>query len=331
MKECPRLSKSRGHSLFKAVVNPYAMNLLCLSFCLLAVTSVAVAQQQPIISQLETFDLTTNQRQVIHRDTGRFEAPNWTPDGALLIVNQRGKIYRVSVKGGTKTVINTDFVNNCNNDHGLTPDGKTLIISHNDRRVGMGATSRIFTVPISGGVPTLITEKNPSYWHGVSTDGKTIAYAAERPTEAGKKDYDIYTTPITGGAETRLTTSPGLDDGPDYSPDGKFIYLNSMRSGKMEIWRMGADGSNPTQLTNDAYANWFAHPSPDGRWIVFISYLEDQGSNHPADKAVMLRLMDLKTSKIRELARFRGGQGTINVPSWSHTSKQFAFVTYPEQ
>jgi Tol biopolymer transport system component len=296
----------------------------------LAFTLCAQAQKPIINSQLETFDISSNQRQVIYRDTGRFEAPNWTPDGQYLIINERGKMYRVAVKGGAKSVINTDFVNRCNNDHGLTPDGKTLIISHNDNRVGSGATSRIFTVPITGGVPTLVTEKNPSYWHGVSPDGKTLAYAAERPTESGKKDYDIYTIPIGGGTETRLSTAPGLDDGPDYSPDGKSIYFNSMRSGKMEIWRMNADGTNPTQLTNDAYANWFAHPSPDGRWIVFISYLEDQGSAHPADKAVMLRLMDLKTSKIRELARFRGGQGTINVPSWSRDSKRFAFVTYPE-
>ena len=300
-----------------------------LAICLAGITSCALAQK-PIVSQLETFDITSNKRQIVYRDSGRFEAPNWTPDGQYLIINQLGKMYRVAVKSGTKALINTDFVTNCNNDHGLTPDGKTLIISHNDRRVTTGATSRIFTVPLTGGVPTLVTEKNPSYWHGVSPDGKILAYAAERPTEAGKKDFDIYTIPITGGPETRLTTATGLDDGPDYSPDGKSIFFNSMRSGKMEIWRMNADGTAPAQLTNDAYANWFAHPSPDGRWIVFISYLEDQGSSHPADKAVMLRLMDLKSSKIRELARFRGGQGTINVPSWSGDSKRFAFVTYPE-
>ena len=300
-----------------------------LAICLAGITSCALAQK-PIVSQLETFDITSNKRQIVYRDSGRFEAPNWTPDGQYLIINQLGKMYRVAVKSGTKALINTDFVTNCNNDHGLTPDGKTLIISHNDRRVTTGATSRIFTVPLTGGVPTLVTEKNPSYWHGVSPDGKILAYAAERPTEAGKKDFDIYTIAITGGPETRLTTATGLDDGPDYSPDGKSIYFNSMRSGKMEIWRMNADGTAPAQLTNDAYANWFAHPSPDGRWIVFISYLEDQGSSHPADKAVMLRLMDLKSSKIRELARFRGGQGTINVPSWSGDSKRFAFVTYPE-
>ena len=301
-----------------------------LTACLLGLTTATLAQKPIITSQLETFDIVTNRRTVVMRDTGRFEAPNWTPDGTYLIINQGGKLYRVAVKGGAKSVINTDFVNNCNNDHGITPDGKTLIISHNDKRVASGTSSRIFTVPITGGVPTLITEKNPSYWHGVSPNGKTLAYVAERPADDGQNDYDIYSIAITGGLETRLTTTRGLDDGPDYSPDGKHIYLNSMRSGKMEIWRINADGSSPKQLTNDTYANWFGHPSPDGKWLVFISYLEDQGSAHPADKAVMLRLMNLKTGNIRELTRFRGGQGTINVPNWSRDSRRFGFVTYPE-
>ncbi len=285
---------------------------------------------QPITSQLETYELATGKRTVIHRDTVRFEAPNWSRDGQFLIINEKGKLYRVMLKTGKKELINTDFATACNNDHGLTPDGQTIIISHNDKRVGAGANSRVFTLPLAGGTPTLITEKAPSYWHGVSPDGKTLAYVGERAGADGTKDYDIYTMPISGGTtETRLTTAPGLDDGPEYSPDGKHIYFNSFRTGVMHIWRMNADGSQPTQLTNDAYSNWFPHPSPDGKSILFISYLEDQKATHPADKAVMLRLMDVKTGKIRELARFRGGQGTQNVPNWSPDGKRFGFVSYP--
>ncbi|KAB7732479.1 transporter [Rudanella paleaurantiibacter] len=302
---------------------------LALSLCITALALTQSVRAQRLTSQLETYDLATGQRSVIHRDTVRFEAPNWTNDGRFLIINQGGKLYRVTLKTGRKEVINTDFATACNNDHGLTPDGKTIIISHNDKRVTSGANSRVFTLPVAGGVPRLITEQAPSYWHGVSPDGKTLAYVGERTGTDGKRDYDIYTMPITGGTtETRLTTEPGLDDGPDYSPDGRYIYFNSIRSGRMQIWRMNADGSAPTQLTNDAYANWFPHPSPNGRYIVFISYVEDQGSAHPADKDVMLRLMDLQSGALRELARFRGGQGTINVPSWSPDSKKFAFVSY---
>ena len=236
----------------------------------------------------------------------------------------------MTLRDGQKTLINTGTATACNNDHGLTPNGETIIISHNAEETGRsGRPSKVFTLPLAGGEPTRVTQQGPSYWHGVSPDGQTLAFVGERPAGPdGKPDFDIYTIPIGGGAETRLTTSPGLDDGPDYSPDGRYIYFNSFRTGRMQLWRMRADGSQPEQLTNDAYSNWFPHPSPDGRWVVFISYFQDQGSAHPADKDVMLRLIDTKTGQLRELTRFRGGQGTINVPSWSPDSRAFAFVSY---
>ncbi|WP_229368235.1 TolB family protein [Fibrisoma limi] len=290
---------------------------------------------QSVVSHLETYDLATGKRRTIRIDTARFEAPNWTRDGKYLLINQSGRMYQVTLADGRKEQLDTGPLAQCNNDHGLTPDGRTLIISNNTK----GATrspSLIYTVPLAVGTgsvqtPQLVTPTGPSYWHGVSPDGKTLAFVGERSGPDGKTDFDIYTIPITGGPETRVTTSPGLDDGPEYSPDGRYIYFNSMRTGRMQLWRMRPDGAQPEQLTSDAYANWFPHVSPDGRWIVFISYVQDQGSAHPADKEVMLRLIDLNAGKnapIRELARFRGGQGTINVPSWSPDSKSFAFVSY---
>ena len=75
---------------------------------------------------------------------------------------------------------------------------------------------------------------------------------------------------MTGGEETRLTTAKGLDDGPEYSPDGKYIYFNSERTGHMQIWRMRPDGSEQEQqITDDEYNNWFPHLSPDGKWMVY--------------------------------------------------------------
>ncbi len=299
--------------------------------CLLTGLSVTAFAQKPVVSRLEIYDLATNSRRMVRQDSVRFEAPNWTRDGRL-IINQEGLLYGVRISDGQKTKINTGSATACNNDHGLTPDGKTIIISNNVKNAsGKGSTSTVMTLPMTGGQPRQLTDTavGHSYWHGVSPDGKTLAFVGERQTDsAGKTDFEIYTISSTGGHETRLTHSPGLDDGPEYSPDGTYIYFNSMRSGRMQIWRMQASGSQPKQLTNDAYANWFAHPSPDGKWLVFISYLVDQGSNHPADKDVMLRLMNVKTGQLRELARFTGGQGTINVPSWSPDSRSFAFVSY---
>jgi len=157
-----------------------------------------------------------------------------------------------------------------------------------------------------------------------SPDGKTLAFVGLRGGE-----WDIYTIPASGGEEQRLTTGCGLDDGPDYSPDGDFIYYNSFCSETMEIWRMRSDGSRAEQLTRDTYSNWFPHPSPDGRWVVFLSYLEDQGEGHPFGRQVKLRLMDLRDDSVLDLTPpFFGGQGTINVPSWSPDSRQVAFVAY---
>jgi hypothetical protein len=270
-----------------------------------------------LISTLETITLSSRDRRVVWWTTNLIEAPNWS--GTNLYFNSRGRIYRTPATGGEPQVIDTGLAARCNNDHGISPDGTMLVISDQsqaDRR------SRIYVLPAAGGQPKLITENGPSYWHGWSPDGQTVAYCAERNGE-----FDIYTIPIHGGVETRLTMTKGLDDGPDYSPDGQWIYFNSDRSGRMHVWRMKADGSEPEQLTTDDYNNWFPHPSPDGKWIVFLSY-EPDVKGHPENKDVMLRLMPAGGGRIERVAKLFGGQGTINVPSWSPDSRKLAFVSY---
>jgi TolB protein len=275
---------------------------------------------RPVLySTLETQTLSSTDRRVVYVTPSRIEAPNWLRDGTSLIFNAGGRIQRVLVTGGKPETIDTGFATRCNNDHGISPDGATLVIS--DQSQGR-RQSLIYTLPITGGTPKLITESGPSYWHGWSPDGKTLAYCAQRDGE-----FDIYAIPAAGGAETRLTTAPGLDDGPEYSPDGKFIYFNSLRSGTMQIWRMTADGGDQEQVTSDEFNNWFPHPSPDGRFLVFLSYEKDV-TGHPENKDVTLRRMSLSTKTIDILGRFFGGQGTINVPCFSPDGRRIAFVTY---
>ena len=233
-------------------------------------------------------------------------------------------MYRYDLSAKEKILYQTGSLKHCNNDHGITADGRLLAISNNDPDIeSETGTSRVYVMPLSGGEPKLITPLYPSYWHGWSPDGEVILYTALRGD-----DYDIYSMSLKGGPEIRLTDRPGLDDGPEFSVDGKHIYYNSMHSGSMEIWRMQQDGSEKIPITDDSYSNWFPHPSPDGRYIVFLSYLEDQGGRHPAMKDVALRLYDLESGQIRTLCSFTGGQGTINVPSWSPDSQKFAFVSY---
>jgi TolB protein len=282
-------------------------------------------EQRVVESTLEIIDIETGVRNIVRRAKEHFEAPNWSRDGKTFYYNKEGKIYSLPVNGGTPKLLNTGFADKCNNDHGLSPDGNKLVISHH----GEDGKSRIYILP-SEGEPKLITKPGPSYWHGWSADGKTLAYCAEREGE-----YDIYTISVDGGEEKRLTTAKGLDDGPDYSPDGKYIYFNSVRTGQMKIWRMKTDGSEQTQVTpNDEYGDWFPHPSPDGKWIVFLSYNKSV-EGHPPNKDVVLRIMpasggepDYRQAGPKIIAELFGGQGTINVPSWSPDSKKVAFVSY---
>lgn len=295
---------------------------------LLFLPILTFGQLENVTSRLELYDITTNSRTLIYEEDDHFEAPNWSRDGSYLVINSRGKLFRYDLETASKTPINTDFADKLNNDHGISPDGTQLVISHHDQTgTPYGQrdfrSSRIYVLPITGGTPRAVTPKTPSFWHGWSPDGKTLVYVGLR-----EDNFDIYAIPVAGGEEKRLTEDPGLDDGPEYSPDGSYIFYNSMQSGKMELWRMRSDGSEKTQLTNDAFSNWFPHPSPDGRHLVYIAYLEDQGSAHPPMKQVALRLMDLKDDTITTLCEFTGGQGTINVPSWAPDGKRFAFVSY---
>jgi hypothetical protein len=286
-----------------------------------AVFSKVELKQSPqrlLESTLETVAISSKDRRVVYTKQAHFEAPNWSRDGSPLIYNSGGKLYRIAPTGGTPVVIDTGERTRCNNDHGISTDGKTLVISDQSEN----GKSLIYTLPISGGTPRRITPIGPSYWHGWSPDGATLVYCAERNGE-----YDVYSIPALGGAEKRLTTAKGLDDGPEYTADGAFIYFNSDRTGAMHVWRMKPDGTQQEQLTKDECNNWFPHPSPDGKWVVFLSYDKDV-TGHPANKAVKLRLMPLGGGPIQELVRLFGGQGTINVASWSPDSRQIAFVSY---
>ena len=289
-------------------------------FSSVELTQPAAASGQPsLYSTLETIAVDSADRRVEYIAPGRFEAPNWTRDGKAFLFNRDGHIERMAVGGDKPVSIDTGFANRCNNDHGISPDATQLAISDNSQE---DHNSLVYIVPIAGGAPRRITQKSPSYWHGWSPDGKALAFVGQRDGE-----FDIYTIPAEGGEETRLTTAKGLDDGPEYSPDGKYIYFNSERTGHMQIWRMKQDGSEQEQVFSDDLNNWFPHISPDGKWMVFLAYSADV-NGHPENKDVMLRLMSLADKKITVLAKLFGGQGTINVPSWSPDSAKLAFVSY---
>jgi TolB protein len=279
-------------------------------------------------SHLELLDVQTGFRQVIYTSRVPFEAPNWTPDGTALYFNTsgndpdtRGRIYRFDLAKRLPVLVDTGFANRSNNDHVLSFDGTMLGISDQSTDAGQ---STIFTLPARGGVPKRITSLTPSYLHSWSPDGRFLLYTGGR-----NENFDIYKIASDGGGkEIRLTTDEALDDGPEFSRDGQWIWFNSTRSGKMQLWKMKADGSEQQQVTNDAYNTWFPHFSPDGNWVAMISYADEIApAEHPYYKRVYLRLMPAEGGTPKVIAYVYGGQGTINVPSWSPDGRMIAFVS----
>lgn len=296
----------------------------------------ALGAKTTLVNTLETISIRSKDRRVAYVVTQpqRIEAPNWYPDRTnTLYFNSRGGLFKVQAdlpgqranpaRLAVPVRVDLGFLTAINNDHGLSFDGKWWAISDNSQLRDGRRPSLIYTLPFAGAaVPKLITEKGPSYFHGWSPDGRFVTYCGERDG-----NFDIYTVSTDGGPEKRLTTDAGKDDGPEYSPDGQYIYFNSNRSGSMQIWRMRADGSAQEQITDDGSDNWFPHISPDGRLLAFLTYERGVG-DHPANKDVRLRLMTLSTRSIEELAKLFGGQGTINVASWSPDNLHLAFVSY---
>jgi TolB protein len=272
-------------------------------------------------SNLEILDLATGNATTVHRYRGSFQAPNWTGDGKALIYAQEGRLYRFDLSTRSVEPINTGFATRNNNDHVLSFDGRLMGISHHAAEDG--GASIIYRLPATGGTPTRVTTRGPSYLHGWSPDGRWLVYTGIRADEA-----DVYKIPVTGGDEIRLTSAPGLDDGPEFTPDGAYIYFNSSRSGRMQIWRMRPDGSEQQQVTNDGFNNWFPHISPDGRWIAYLAFPPTVAADdHPFYQHVLLRLMSVDGGPARVIAYVYGGQGTINVPSWSPDGTRLAFVS----
>jgi len=305
------------------------MKRILVLLALVVAGSAAWAQHpQASHSYLEIYDLATRTHRVVKEFPFVIEAPNWTADGKWLVINIDGKLFKISPDGKSDLVeIPTGSITQCNNDHVVTADGKWIGLSSNDP-ANRRYNSYVYVVPFEGGQPRRITHEGPSYLHGISPDGKTAAYCAFRGPD---QEQDVWAMPLKGGKEVRLTDAPGLDDGPEYSPDGKHIWFNSVRTGRMQVWRMRTNGKQQTQMTFDEDMNsWFPHISPDNQKVVYIAYhdYEVAPDSHIADLNVQLRMIPATGGEPEVLVDFFGGQGSINVNSWSPDSRQFAYVSY---
>lgn len=280
-------------------------------------------------SILELYDMETGERRAVREFDRIIEAPNWLGGGDAVLYNSAGRIWRYSLSRDREELLDTGDCVRCNNDHMVSPDGRFLAVSCAPDPAD-GLSSQIYVLPIAGGQPRQVTQTAPAFLHGWSADGE-MAYCAFRPDPVGGQyKIDVYTVPASGGAEVRLTDGVGYNDGPEYSPDGRHIWFNSTRSGLMQIWRMDRDGGNLTRMTHTDSNCWFPHLSPDGKTVVYLVFHKGdlEPWEHLPDKQVELWAMDSGGGNGRKLLDLFGGQGTINVNSWSPDSRRFAFVSY---
>ncbi|MDR1187843.1 MAG: hypothetical protein LBK95_10380 [Bifidobacteriaceae bacterium] len=282
------------------------------------------------VARIGIFDLASGQTDFIYEtDEAVIEAPNWTLDGQSLLFNRDGELFLVPIEGGAVTKVYTGDLTLANNDHVLDPDGQHVYSSQND--------GHIYRIALTGqSEPVRVTDPcdglDARYLHGVSPDGAFLTFIGG-PELATLAPYNIYTFELGTGALKQITDSDRRHDGAEYSPDGAWIYFNSERNseriGHCQLFRMRPDGSEITQLTFDDRVNWFPHPSPDHTKLAYLSYPPNT-NGHPENLPVQVIVATgpLATGTARRIEVF-GGQGTINVPSWSPDSDKLAFVDYP--
>jgi Tol biopolymer transport system component len=255
---------------------------------------------------------------VVVASPDRWDCPAWAPGGRALYCSSKGKLWRLPLSGEPPQEFWVGTVA-MSRDYAFTPDGK---------RLGFTSGDAIYTVPAEGGEPAPILPKKQGYLHGWGADGKTVYYCAGR----NGRGLQAYRRPADGGEETPLLAYTGWSDAPEESRDGKWVYYTCDRSGKPAIWRVPAAGTGPDdalaeQVTNGGYRDFFPHPSPDGKWLLFLS-AGGTGTGIPDRQDVVLRLMPVGGGPVREVGHFTGGQGTINAPCWAPDGKSFAYVRY---
>lgn len=271
-------------------------------------------------------DTATGEDVVVHESEDvLFEAPNWSLDGRSLLINGQGLLWSLDPEpGATPNRIDFDGLPEINNDHVLDPSGHAIYLSAMDGHIYHGA--------LSGGAVRRVTSDEGvwHYLHGVSPDGERLAYVR---IEGADQPGLLTIVPAAGGPSTVLDTGPGHIDGPEWSPDGRWIYFNTERwasePGHAQLARIPDGGGEVERLVSSGTVDWFPHLAPDGRAAVYIEF--PPGTlGHPADREVALVVVATDDwGNPLDRIPLPGGQGTINVSSWAPDSRRFAYVSYP--
>jgi TolB protein len=266
--------------------------------------------------------------ELVHTDDRLLlEAPNWTPDGEALLLNGDGRLWRLRVEpGSTPEPVAIDGLPPINNDHVLDAVRGLIYISAND--------GHLYVAPIAGGTASRVSHDPTRYHflHGVSPDGATLAFV-DLPRGDFSAAGRLALMPSAGGDTSYPEAGSRHIDGPEFSADGSWIYLNTeefgVRPGHAQLARVPSDGGLLERLVESDTVDWFPHLSPAGDLATYISF--PTGTlGHPADLPVEIRVVPTAdwSAPIRVIPLF-GGQGTLNVNSWSPDGRRFGYVAYP--
>ena len=266
---------------------------------------------------------------VIDTDEMLLEAPNWTLDGAALVLNGNGRLWRFDLASRELADITPPGIPSLNNDHVLDPDGEHIYLSADDGHLYRSTVDGL----VDAAGPERVSSKAGllHFLHGVSPDGRELAFIGiERQPDGSWGAGAVFALQLGDGAYRRLTDGTSPADGSEYSPDGDWIYFNTEEfDGHAQIARMRTDGSGVEQLTFDERVNWFPHLAPSGALAVYLAF-PGGTVGHPADRWVDVMLVrDGEWQAARSVARVFGGQGTMNVNGWDPSGTRLAFVSYP--
>ena len=277
-------------------------------------------------ARVHVHDIVTGEDVVVHESNQvLLEAPNWSVDGERLLLNGDGLLWSLALETGAQPEpIPYSDLAELNNDHVLDPGGELVYLSAMD--------GHIYRASLTGGAAEKVTPDDGMwhFLHGVSPDGQRLAYVQISTFD---QPGLLVVMPSNGGDTTVIDTGAGHIDGPEWSPDGEWIYLNSehwaTRPGHAQIARIRDVDGQLERLVESDTVDWFPHISPDGQKAVYIEFPPGT-EGHPANLQVSLVVVDTvdwKTPRAR--IPLPGGQGTINVNSWSPDSTRFAYVSYP--
>jgi TolB protein len=280
-------------------------------------------------STLETVKVASTDRRVAYTAAERFAAPNWSHNGTAIVFAHGGTLQRFgldpapypslnvqAVMTARPTPLRTDAPAPLSDHHGFSPDGTELAVSATD-----GGVSHVYVLAADDSSIHKVATGSSAVWNSWSPDGRTLALSEQRGGES-----KICTLPAQGGAETCPPHQQGRNENADFSTDGEWIYFGSDRTGAMQLWRMHPDGSAQEQLLTESGDDLSPHPSPDGKWLVYIAF--PNGAPAHAEQVAELRLLSLSDRKSHLLATLLAGPGTILSPSWSPDSTRVAFVSY---